>query len=405
MIRWIMMHQRRNTIALFIRAACFAVMLVFVNVFLVAQVFVLSGESFTAVTMFFMISACANFVFFAIAVKLCKRFKAARIAQVAAGLACSFVLLVVLWSDGLQDFYLLFGALWGMATGMHFATGQFLTSRSFGREKVHSIMIWYFSIGAIVSVLFPFTFGLIIDLGSLVITAIIVLVIGIIQATATFFIVGKEDTNKRLRLVQYFRALRKEKFHRATWNLWIVVVLSGFVNVITLAVTVMVIMVFETNINLGALTSAFALGAILVLLGYKYLGRRVKVALLVLCMVVPLLGTVPLLFDISLVTVAIFQGVFVILSKIIITEEKATKISAVKYWGGEEFLLESNLFYAAGHWVGKMIAGSMLLLVGIFNAPPIAVATILLVLMVVYSLHALGLVLWKRKYSNLDKTG
>ena len=393
-----MTKDKRNQIALLVRGTCFTVLILFVSVFLVAQIFTISGESFTAVALFFLVTACANLFAYTMAVLLCKRIKAIRVSQFACVLACGFICMIIFWQSGLENFYLLFGAIWGTAQGMHFATGQYLTSRSFSAEKTVGYFVWHFGLAALVSVLFPFTFGLIIDLGSLTITAILVLVIGAIQLTATFFVKCENAENKNLRMRKFFREVKRHNFRQASWSLWVIVLLSGFVNVIQVTVTVMVILTFGTNISLGALKSIFGLCAVIFLICYKLGKRPVKTTILIMCMIVPFFATLPLLFHIGLVTVAIFQGGFLIFNKVIMAEEKALKVSAVKYWGGEEYLLESNLFYATGHWCGKVVAGSMLLLIGILGATPLVVAIILNVMVLMFCIYALGLFLWKRTF-------
>jgi len=388
----------RNTIAILVRGSCFAVLLLFVNIFLVAQIFTLSGESFTTVALFSIVRASGQMASYFFAVLFCKKFKATRVSQFGSLLACGFILMVVLWQDGLQNFYLLFGAVWGLASGVHIATGQFLQSHGFGREKVRSNLIWLHSITALIGIVFPFTFGLVIDLGSLTLTSIMVLAITLVKVVATFMITSERDASRRLQPIQYFRALRKNNFTKASWILWIISLLSGFVLTINLLTTVMVVLTFGSNISLGFLISGFALGAVVFLIGYKYCRGWAKLSIIIACVFVPFFASIPLLFHIGVITVAFFQGGFLIFNKVIMTEAKATKISAVKYWGGEEFLLESNLFYEAAHWIGKILAGLLVLVIGLVGATPLIMAIIIVLMLLIYSIYAAGLFLWQRRY-------
>jgi len=84
-------------------------------------------------------------------------------------------------------------------------------------------------------------------------------------------------------------------------------------------------------------------------------------------------------------------------------EENNTRINATRYWGGEQYVIESHMFYEFALWIGRIIACGILVIVGgVFNAHPIALATAISLILVALAIHATMLFFWKKKYVTLN---
>jgi hypothetical protein len=328
-------HLARNKVGTVGVNACFATLNLFVSFFLVARVFTLAHENIHAVVLFMLLEVTALIVFYAASSWVCKRTKSTHVLRGATILICVFLLATILFEGQLGREYMIFGFVWGAVEGAYWGATNFIVAEAFTRKTSLSYFVWYLVFVSAVKIIFPVTCGFAIDFGSFVLTGLVVLAVGVAQLLFSFLISVPRHPATNLRMVEYFRSLRRAKFSRPMWILWISTFLWGVPFTLTYLITILVLRSFGSNAGLGAVGSATAVLAVASLFLYKFVSARSHVsgrAMYWVSGALPLLTAVPLFFAVTPATIIIFQ-IGVVLRNIVETEESNNRANAAKLWG------------------------------------------------------------------------
>jgi len=382
-----------NMIGLLLVNLCFGVTAIFVNTFLLAQIFVMTGESFSALGRFSLFNFSFVFIFHLIGGALCKRFKPVWITRLSAVLACLLLILIILLNEQLTRYYIFFGLLWGCVTGLYFCAYQFLVSKKTEGESTLSYISLYISIASIVRLIFPVTFGAIIYYGNFIITVAIILAVGVCQILATLLIKHDREESKKLNIKGYFKAIKKANHLKQGVQLWFIISLTGLADTIIIITTALVMLTFNTHLSLGILTSAAYVLVMVISRLYKKAGGFRKYFYSA-AVVLPLLGVSLLLWSLSLFSVALFMGFYLCTRNIIFMEEETTRLNAAKQWNGGDYLMESNLFYEAALAFGAIVSASLVIIIGAFYIQWLIIL-LLSVVVGAFSLHGILLKRWQ----------
>ena len=391
---------QKNTVALHAVTFCKVIINLFVGTFLVAEIFMMTGGDVSAIGWFLLVEFSALFVLYMVASYLCKKIKPCWIVRASVLISSGMLLAMLLWPDMLESHYLLLGAVFGMASGLFWGANNYFISRSFNKENTTKFVAWFLGLASVARVVFPFTLGALIDLESLYVTTVVVLGIGIIQIFATFFIEIPVQSSRSLDMRKYFRTLKEKQFVKPTMQQWFATMLKGLASYPTATVIIILTMtVYGTHMSLGALTSVFALTSVAFIVIFRRLKGRAKIIFLCLGMVLPILASGSLLLSVGYVTVALHQGLFMSFRKVFQSEEQSMRLNSTKFWGGEEFTLESNLLFESALFCGRMVAGLMLVIIGIIGATYLILALTIITMTVAFSVSAFLLQRWKGKYA------
>ena len=151
---------------------CFSVISLFMNTFLLAQIFVITGESFLALGLFSIVNFSFIFIFHVVGSEFCKRFTPIFVIRLSSALACVILLSVFFLYEQLAYLYVALGLLWGCVTGLYYCAYQFLLSKNSKNEAMLRYISVYISMVSILKLGFPATFGAIIHYGGFLTTSL-----------------------------------------------------------------------------------------------------------------------------------------------------------------------------------------------------------------------------------------
>ncbi|MCL2755561.1 MAG: hypothetical protein FWE45_00730 [Firmicutes bacterium] len=388
--------EKRNLIAMLGFNGTFMLLWVFVSIFLVAQVFFVTNYDLAAVALFVLIEVIAIFIFYWIASWASKKIKAIWMVRAATVLICVFLVLVIVWQDGLQSHYMVFGLMWGAVQGLYWGATNFLISKVFNKEKVMTFFIICFVMNSVVTIVFPFTFGFAIDFGSWALTSGAVLGVGILQLVFTFILKTGMQEDRQLQIKEYFRTLKKSGKLKSAFGLWFVVFFAGFPYTLTAMMTILIIMAYGTNVSIGIIGSIFAVFGIVALLLYRMSKDKIKSPMFWVSSILPLVASIGLFFYVGPLTVIIFNAALVLPQNIVNVEENNARINAFRHIGGEQFMIESHLFYESAFLFGRVLSCCLLLIVAATGTTQTALAIGMAIILLVYVIHAATLFIWRR---------
>ena len=264
-----------------------------------------------------------------------------------------------------------------------------------GAGAVFSLYIVWCALGDGTGILFPFTFGLAIDLGSWLITSGFVLFVSVVLLIFTFVIKFEMQDDRRMNIRGYFREMRQNNFLRPTILLYLTAVIHGFVFIMPMVMTMLIIMVYGTNIGLGILVSVFGFVSILTLLTYKKV-KPLRPTLFWVSAFVPLAASLVLFFYIGAWSIILFNAALVFRNMAEV-EYHDVRINLAKYWGGNAFLMESHLFVEGAMWIGRVLACGLLLLTAVFNYQ-IMLPIVVTFIATTHAIVATSVFFWRRRF-------
>jgi len=390
-------NYNSNMVGLLLMNLCFGVTAIFVNTFLLAQIFVMTGESFGALGRFSLLNFSFVFIFHIIGGMLCKRFNPIWVTRLSAVLACLLLILIILLHEQLIYYYIIFGLLWGCVTGLYFCAYQFLVAKKSEGEGTLSYISLYVSVASVVKLIFPATFGAIIHYGNFIITSGIILAIGFCQILATLLIKHDPEENRKLNIFGYFKAIKQANHLNQGIKLWFIISLTGLADTIIIITTALVMLTFNTHLSLGILTSVSYIFVMVISRTYKKAGGYRKYFYSA-AVILPLLGVLLLLWSVSLFSVALFMWFYLSTRNIIFMEEETTRLNAAKHWNGEAFIMESNLFYESALAFGAIVSALLVIAIGAVYVQWLIIL-LLAVVVFAFSLHGILLKMWQRTNS------
>ena len=390
-------EEKRNFISILTIATLFFVVMLFVNVFLVARIFYITNENFVAIGLFVIMQASGMFLSYFSTSVFCKKYKPVYVTRLLAVLSIVFLVMLYLFQEYLGSYYMLFGLCWGLIFGIYAGSTNLMIARLFKAKGSHNFVTWRKMARGGVSILFPFTLGLLIDLGSFTMSIVVVGVISVMLVIATIFVRYPKEQSTKLQPIKYFHAMRDNGATRQTMSLWFICLMATSFNMLSYFTTMLIILSIGSNIGLGAMHSVIGAVGILSLFAYHKSPKSIKTKMFWFSAVVPFLVSLILFFDVNITLVIIF---FFLTSfkNIVSAEEMPLRMNATKFWGGEEFMVESNIFLELPAFLGKVIGGTCIIIVGLVGPTTFMLAGMVSAILFIFYIHAVMVFFWKRKY-------
>jgi len=378
---------------------CFSLISIFIGVFLTAQIFVLSGESFVTLGLFSTVNFIFIFISQIVGGYICKKIGSVVVLRLSAIFSLLLLILILNVYDDLIEYYMLLSLIWGSILGFNFSASQFLIAKKTTGEKMLRFIATYTSLVSVIQLIFPATFGFIIQAGNFFFTTVLMVVFVISQIISTFFITEEAELeDKKLQFVNFWSDLKKADHVAPSIKLWLIIFLTGFADLKSKLILAFVMLAFNSYLNLGLLISVFAVIKIFVPQLYRKSEKSRKM-MFSLAVILPLISVFVIVISGNLYWVVLLMGVHNITRGLIYMEEEKTRLSATSYWtGGKKYVMESNLFYETALTAGAVIASLSLILAGFFYTQTMTI--ILLVITVCsFSLHGALVKSWQKKYA------
>jgi len=312
-------------------------------------------------------------------------------------LACILLITIVLLQDSLIYYYIILGLLWGSILGLYMCASQFFVSANSEGESTLSFMVLQTFLFSAANLVFPVTLGAVIYYGNFLIISAVILVISVLQMLATFII--KDEPNakrsKKLDIKGYFIAIKKANHLKQGVQLWFVMFLTGFSDTIVVLTTALVMITFNTHLSLGILLSLVYVFVMIISRLYKK-AVSFRKYFYAAAVILPLVGVSLLIWSASMFFVVLFMMFYRSTRSIIFMEEETTRLNAAKYWKGEKFIMESNLFYESALACGAIVSALLVVIVGAFEVQWLVVL-LLGITVFAFASHGVLLKLWQRR--------
>jgi YQGE family putative transporter len=304
-----------------------------------------------------------------------------------------------LLQNQIADYYLMLGAVYGLTQGMYWSSMHTFTTEALGGKRMGGFVAWHVVLASFNRAVFPFTLGAIIQFVSFGTAVLIMLCIAAVLLSFTFVMrEQRKSGGAGMSMRRFFAHVREKKLSRRMWSQFFIQMMFPLQMTATVCITILIVLQFDNDFSLGALTSVFALVAILTMTLYKSIkSPRFKLCFYYVASMIPLVCAVALLFGVSNVTIILCQAGFVGFRMVSGSELDKTRMNLMSDIGAEHLHTEGLLFIESGYFIARMAVCSLIVLafsLGIFFFQVLVVALVATVPLSAVLLH-----LWTRKFA------
>lgn len=376
------------------------IMTIFLGPFLTAYFISTSTNSILNIAIYYIFTYATMALSTLVVAALAEKRNRIKIFRIGIILNFIYILIIILLKEKIINYLPIISILYGIsASCYYFPYNLFIINKVKNTERTNYMVKLFITI-SVVGILFPIIFGSIITITNYILTAVIVLFISLIQIILSFFITDNHNGDlEEYNLKKAWLELKKNK--------QVINCLAGefFIgmNICNGALeTVMVILIlnsFNTNINLGIITSIATLLSILVVKIYGLIyNKRDDKKVIIISSIIPVISLIIFLILKTNTTVIIYKFSYVIFAEILslVRKIKIFNLSNSKIVNKSN-QCEFNAIREVTLNVGRVTGYTLLLLAGLTqSAVVLNIVTIILTL----SLLVMSINLTKVKKNN-----
>ena len=291
---------------------------IFVSTFLISYIYSISNNYVMNIGLFYAFNYVAMGIMYYIVSSLIDKTNRVWFYRLAIVVRAAFILSVIFVGEALAQLVILAGALHGFSEACYWTSYNLMKNELVSKSLIKKYSINQMMIEKSVSIVVPLVLGSLIDAESFKSSAIIVLVIAVIEMVVSMFIKSRRPKDSSFDFKEFIQKT-KELGEQKCLVVDCVVNggLYGFVTTVSPMATIMIMYSFGSNFSLGLLTSVFSFFAMVFVFGInKFTKTSKRNWLFWLAAFMPFLSALLLVLHVSKTTVIIFNLFFIVLSMV-----------------------------------------------------------------------------------------
>lgn len=367
------MEQRmsKNTNLLLVINTIRKIIDIFLGPFLTAYLFKVAVENIKIISMYNILSYIAISVVALIIGRILKNKYQMQIFRI--GMISKFIQLAILiiLGDNVVNY------IWILAIVAEFSmeTWSFplnlFSSKLVSNDEKKDFIVYKTFLNNLVKVLIPFLLGSIISIKSFETTTIIIFILSFIQILLSFKMKFKIQNNKESKKLDIIKEVNHIKNNKKLQRFYMMKFFKGmaYEGALDTAVTLLIIMSFDSDFSLGVITSIISLLAMLSSYVYKKFKNQEKMKLLIIVSyVIILISSIVLVFITNRYTIVGYNLIFAFFLQFIMVSEE---VQTLKFTNSDVIndsnRVETYVLLEMFLNIGRIISYILLFVVGIYN--------------------------------------
>lgn len=341
----------------------------FLNTFLVAYLLNITNENIGAVAIYYIIDYFITGIFIYILSFFLKKYKLSNIYRIGIVLKCIFVIIIVFLKQDIQNYLVLIAFILGIAETAYWGPCDNLVGYVTNNENRTKYTANKKILGSIIKIIMPVILGTSIELFTFYKVSTYVLILAIIQVIVSLFIKVENENNEKFNLKGFLNSLKNNPQKDRLKNIYKVSIIYGvLLNLIPTLVTIIIMMTFKTNFQLGVLNTLFAICSMLVVYLFKkfYNTKNSKIILLVGGFI-SLASVISLILNIGKPELIIYNFIsnsFIVILEMIFNIERFNNIeNGIE----EKYIIENQTFIIMIMQIGRVVGYGLLFIASILN--------------------------------------
>lgn len=341
----------------------------FLNTFLVAYLLNITNENIGSVAIYYMIDYFITGIFIYVLGFFLKKYNISKIYRIGIVFKCIVVITIVFLKQYIQNYFILIAFILGIAETMYWGpcdnlVGYVTTNKNRTRYTTNKKIL-----RGIIKIVMPVVLGTSIELLSFYKVSTYVLILAIIQVLVSIFVKVENQNSEEFRLKEFLQSLKNNKKIDRLKNIYKASILYGvLLDLIPTLVTIIIVMTFKTNFQLGVLNTLFAIFSMIVIFLFKkyYNSKNCKVVLLVGGLI-SLISVTSLILNIGKIELIIYNFIsnsFIVILEVIFNIERFNNIeNGVE----EKYIIENQTFIIMIMQIGRIVGYGLLLIASILK--------------------------------------
>lgn len=299
--------------------------------------------------------------------------KSNRISFLRAGIVVYAIFLVVMvfYGKSIAEWVMIAGFLSGLSDAFYYSSYHVMRNELNSRSNIKAYNILSTIVSSVIKVVVPTILGIVIDASSYSNIAIYICILVVIQFVVSMFVKSNRPKDSVFEPLEYLKCLKANKEARRKINYaYYNALLAGVKNCYKIIVVILTIYTFKTNLSLGLLSSAFSLGAMLLLMLYKKFDKSPKMnkaVVYTLLGIVPFIACLVLVFYLNPVTLIIYNLCLTVAIQFSDYLGTCERDAIIKHLDMYRFIAEHQFFFELCQCVSRVITYILFVVAGIIG--------------------------------------
>ena len=289
------------------------------------------------------------------------------------GMISKFIQLAILiiLGDNVVNYIWILAIIAGFSTETWSFPLNLFSSKLVLNDEKKTFVVYKTILNNLVKVLIPFLLGSIISMKSFKTTAIIILILSFIQIFLSFKMKVKKENNNKNNKLNLIEEVNHIKSNKKLQRFYTIKFFKGmaYEGALDTAVTLLIIMSFNSEFSLGVITSVISLLAMLSSYLYKKVKNQDKINLLItISSIIILISSIILVFITNQYTIIGYNLIFAFFLQFIMVAEE---VQTLKFTNSDVIndlnRVETYVFLEMFLNTGRIISYILLYIVGIYN--------------------------------------
>lgn len=341
----------------------------FLNTFLVAYLLNITNENIGSVAIYYVIDYFITGVFIYILGFFLKKYNISNIYRIGIIFKCIFVIIIVFLKQDIQNYLIIIAFILGISETAYWGPCDNLVGYVTNNENRKKYIANKKILRSITKIIMPVLLGTSIELFTFYKVSTYVLILAIIQVIVSLFVKVENKNSEEFDLNAFLNSLKNNKKIDRLKNIYKASILYGvLLNLIPTLVTIIIIMTFKTNFQLGLLNTLFAICAMIaVFLFKKFFNPKNSKVILFAGGLISLASVISLIFNIGKIELIIYNFIsnsFIVILGVIFNIERFNNIeNGIE----EKYIIENQTFIIMIMQIGRVVGYGLLLIASIIN--------------------------------------
>ena len=394
--------DNRSNSCLFVTHAFANIVGLFVNTFLIAQIY-----SFVTSVNEYIVKVClfdaTTYLVFALTTipfsRLVEKTNRVVIYRLGIIVRAGLVVLSIFYGSNFAQKLFLAGIVNGLANSLYYSGYNTIKQEMVSRKSMRNFSVVTECTQLFIKIAIPMLMGKLIDVSTFGQVAIYVLILCAVQVGISFGISSKKPENSNFSLKNYFKKLKQSpEIGKKMMFLYKGCFIFGFTSIIATLVNICIMMQFGSSFSLGAVSSVFSIVSMITVLCFnKFTKRGKRTIIYSINAVLPVVGTLIFVIHPTIITLIIYNLCTAICSIIYRTTFDVYRNSALKEAGLYSEITEHQAVVEILFSISRIISHSVVLMFALINSVVVFKA-ILCVNVLAYSAINMFLLVYEKRY-------
>ena len=303
-----------------------AVIDLFLGTFLVAYLLNITNDNMGAIAIYYVVDYAITGVFIYVIAGFLKKYNIEKIYRVGILIKCIFVISIVFLREQIQSFLIPIAIILGISETIYWGACDNIVGLATNEKNREKYTANKKIIRSFVKVIMPIILGTSIELLSFYKVSTYIMVLAFIQFILSFFIKIQKRYSGEFDLKAFLKSINLKENKRLKIVYKSSILYGVLMNVISTIVTIIIVMTYKTNIELGFLSTIFSICSMITLYVFKKIkNEKIQKSILTCGSIIALVSVISLIINLGKTEIVIYNIIsssFIIILEVLFNIER-----------------------------------------------------------------------------------